>query len=270
MEIPLPTRLLLTALPPSLTLPLLRAHISLCPPQPPQLTDLKILLKPDGTSRRIAFIGFRTHAEGERVLNWIEGSWIAGVRGGARISAQWAKEVRLGFPQARRGTETFFQAKDAPAPRKRSHAAISNDITPTTASTTRATTANDDAARFAEFMSVMAPKKKRTLESLNQTAEPVLITTKPDVRSTEDDQVIGVAQEVVVVDDVAENEEISDMEYMARRMKRNLNEEEEVEETEIAMTETTLAFKPWTSEELDQGEASSSFSKFWESINPFP
>lgn len=93
MEATPPTRLLLSALPPSLTLPLLRAHISLCPPQPPQLTDLKILLKPDGTSRRIAFVGFKEHTEGARLLAWIEGSWIAGVRGGARISAAWAKEV---------------------------------------------------------------------------------------------------------------------------------------------------------------------------------
>lgn len=89
-----PTRLLLTGLPPSLTLPLLRAHLSRCPPQPPLLTDLKILLKPDGTSRRIGFVGFKEHAEAQRVLAWVHRSWIAGIRGGATIGAEWAKEVR--------------------------------------------------------------------------------------------------------------------------------------------------------------------------------
>jgi multiple RNA-binding domain-containing protein 1 len=90
-----PTRLILTSLPPSLTLAILRSHLSKCPPAAPQLTDLKILLKPDGTSRRIGFIGFKTHQEGDRVRKWLTGSWLTGTKGGARIGCEWAIEVSL-------------------------------------------------------------------------------------------------------------------------------------------------------------------------------
>lgn len=93
----LPTRLILTNLPPSLTLPLLRTHLSRCPPYAPQLTDLKILLKPDGSSRRIAFAGFKENKEAKRVKEWTDGTWLQGVGGGSSIRVDWAKEVRLFF-----------------------------------------------------------------------------------------------------------------------------------------------------------------------------
>ena len=88
-----PTRLLLTNLPPSLTTPLLRAHLQRCPPFPPALTDLKILLKPDGTSRRIAFVGFKETTEADRVRKWVDGTWVQGSSGGSSVRVEWAKEV---------------------------------------------------------------------------------------------------------------------------------------------------------------------------------
>lgn len=98
MDTSKPTRLILSNLPPSLTTPLLRTHLNKCPPAPPSLTDLKIVLKPDGTSRRIAFAGFRDSAEADRVRTWVAGTWVQGSAGGARVRVDWAKDVRTLSP----------------------------------------------------------------------------------------------------------------------------------------------------------------------------
>lgn len=261
------TRLILTSLPPSLTLPLLRSHLNKCPPFPPHLTDLKILLKPDGTSRRIGFIGFKDHTEAERVLEWVQGSWISGTKGGSRVACDWAKEVRffdVSFTFCVRWDLIFRldgQAKDAPPPRKRSRVVSPVPTSNSTSSVPTATIGStDDAARFAEFMSVMAPKKKTTLASLKSDElasastvsstsriTPVQPLTREEMKDgddAEDQQTIGFrplapivleeeedeTQEKIILDDgVANNVEISDADYMASRMKRKLDFDEYVE-----------------------------------------
>lgn len=89
------TRLIVSNLPPSLTEDLLKSHVCRCPSEPPRLTDIKILRKPDGTSRRIAFLGFKATAEAERILRWLDGSYVQGISSGARVKVDWAKDVSL-------------------------------------------------------------------------------------------------------------------------------------------------------------------------------
>lgn len=89
------TRLILSNLPPSLTNDQLRQHVARCPPQPPQLTDVKLLLKPDGTFRRMAFIGFKNSDEADTTRRWLQGSYVHGSSSGARIKVDWAKEVGI-------------------------------------------------------------------------------------------------------------------------------------------------------------------------------
>jgi len=93
-----PTRLLFTSLHPSLSSQLLRTHLSQCPPTPPSITDIKVVTRPDGTSRCIAFAGFKSHLEADRVRSWASGAWIAGERGGSRIKVDWAKDVSTVTP----------------------------------------------------------------------------------------------------------------------------------------------------------------------------
>lgn len=91
-----PTRLLLTQLHPSVSAAHLRAHLERCPSPSAAataVTDLKVLSRPDGTSRCIAFAGFKRHLDADRVREWVDGTWVAGDRGGARVKADWAKEV---------------------------------------------------------------------------------------------------------------------------------------------------------------------------------
>lgn len=91
------TRLLLTNLHPSVAAHHLRDHLHACPPTPPGITDLKVLSRPNGSSRCIAFAGFKSHDDADRVRRWAAGAWVAGDRGGARIKVDWAKDVRLPF-----------------------------------------------------------------------------------------------------------------------------------------------------------------------------
>lgn len=104
----------------------------------------------------------------------------------------------------------------------------------------------------------MAPKKKTTLQSLKAaeraielgTSEivsritPVQGLTREELRdgAEEDQQTIGIREkliieakeEVTMLDDgIANDEEISDADYMARRMKRKLDFDEYVEEQEV-------------------------------------
>lgn len=106
----------------------------------------------------------------------------------------------------------------------------------------------DDAARFAEFMAVMGPRKGRALEDLTEgmapspvpvVAAPTVVVepkTKPVVEENliageKTTEVPSQAEDEMVVDKdgVADDDTISDMEYMARRMKRKLDVEEEEE-----------------------------------------
>lgn len=92
------TRLLLTNLHPSVSSASLRTHLERCPSPSNaatlnSITDLKVLSRPDGTSRCIAFAGFKRHQDADRVREWLDGTWVAGDRGGARIKADWAKEA---------------------------------------------------------------------------------------------------------------------------------------------------------------------------------
>ncbi|KDE05252.1 hypothetical protein MVLG_04387 [Microbotryum lychnidis-dioicae p1A1 Lamole] len=145
------TRLIVTNLARSVQDAHLRQHVQLCPPSPPELTDVKVLQKPDGTSRRLAFLGFKSHQDADRVLAWLQHSWVQGARGGARVKVDWAQDTR-----------------EAPPPRKKARLVREE---PTTTPASRMARDADD-ARLVEFMSVMAPRRNRAVEILDQPAGP--------------------------------------------------------------------------------------------------
>ena len=85
------SRLIIKNLPPYLTPDALRKHFSgqaakntastsSSPPKPFTLTDTKIAYKPDGTSRRFGFVGFKTEKEAEEAKRWFDRSFIDSMR----------------------------------------------------------------------------------------------------------------------------------------------------------------------------------------------
>lgn len=114
-------------------------------------------------------------------------------------------------------------------------------------------------------MAVMAPKKKRTLASITS-AETASVPNQPPPRiplsvATDEDQVIGDA----VAPNTLGDDDVSDNEYMARRMKRRLGEDDEISDAgdrvDVFLGASSNA-KPWAPDELDVGEVSSSYPTF--------
>ena len=78
------SRLIIKNLPPHLTIEGLRDHF-LQPKAPvATLTDVKVALKKDGTSRRFGFVGFKTSEEAERAQKWFNKTFI----GSSRIAVE--------------------------------------------------------------------------------------------------------------------------------------------------------------------------------------
>ncbi|GAA5825965.1 hypothetical protein JCM3770_001184, partial [Rhodotorula araucariae] len=220
-----PTRLLITNLHPSVAAHHLREHLQACPPVPPGVTDVKVLSRPNGSSRCIAFAGFKSHDDADRVRQWATGAWVAGDRGGARVKVDWAKDTR-----------------DAPPPAKRLRVA-----------STASTPAQDD--RFAEFMAVMAPARTYTEAAATAPPSKPNVSPAPPAENSQQStaltaaidislggpgptvssvlhQAASPAATVVVADGAAEDETLTDADYLARRMKRRLDDVEGSDETE--------------------------------------
>ena len=70
------SRLLVKNLPAYLTQQQLREHFSSPSGPGGTLTDAKVVLKPDGTSRRFGFVGFKTDAEAQKAQKWFDRTFI--------------------------------------------------------------------------------------------------------------------------------------------------------------------------------------------------
>lgn len=88
------SRLIIKNLPPYLTPEALRKHFSgqVVKNTPSTsslktftLTDAKIAYKPDGTSRRFGFVGFKTEEEAEEAKQWFDRSFIDSMRIGVEV-----------------------------------------------------------------------------------------------------------------------------------------------------------------------------------------
>ena len=74
------SRLIAKNLPPNLTTERLRKHFEQRGAPPGTITDLKIARKPDGTSRRFAFVGFKTDEEAATARDWFDRTFIDSAR----------------------------------------------------------------------------------------------------------------------------------------------------------------------------------------------
>ncbi|KAM0786073.1 hypothetical protein ACM66B_006884 [Microbotryomycetes sp. NB124-2] len=216
------TRLLLSELALSVTTALLKQHVAGGPVEAGAITDAKVLTKNDGTSRRLAFVGCKTHSAASALKQWLDGTWLQGTAGGARIKVEWAKDTH-----------------DATRPRKRARLAEASAPPPTAMSSQPSTKHKDD-DRFDQFMSVMAPRRNHAVE---EHVEPELLPGVPQAAAaaqsssaTKQDSTQAnasnnhlndgvVVQASVLQDDgAALDDTVSDADYLARRMKRTLSD----------------------------------------------
>ncbi|RDX46000.1 RNA-binding domain-containing protein [Lentinus brumalis] len=145
------SRLIVKNLPAYLTQERLRKHFESPDGPGGTLTDVKLMLKPDGTSRRFGFVGYKSPQEAERAKKWFNRSFVDS----SRITV-----------------DVIDGAKDAPAPRpnKRLRLGPAHDETAATpAAHSKATKPNLSVEgkkgvhhELAEqFMQVMQPRSKK-------------------------------------------------------------------------------------------------------------
>jgi len=74
------SRLIVKNLPPYVTPDRLRQHFQQKGAPEGTLTDAKVSMKRDGTSRRFGFVGFKTAQEAARAKEWFDKTFIDSVR----------------------------------------------------------------------------------------------------------------------------------------------------------------------------------------------
>ncbi|GAA5999653.1 hypothetical protein JCM5350_002548 [Sporobolomyces pararoseus] len=254
------TRLLITSLHPSVTSQHLRSHLSQCPqllsPASSSITDVKVVTRKDGTSRCLAFVGFKDGKQAEKVLEWSKGSWLNGTNGGSRIRVDWAKDTRD-------AESTNHNNNDRATKRQK--------LDPTTKSSKKNDISSSSSdSRFKDFLAVMQPAKPSTLHDTTELSNPsaasssVLPSTsvsekkkskptstrpppppsKPEPETeteTQTETTEGFMSFPLNGDDVAGDETLTDAEYLAKRMKRNIDQVDQdpsgLEEEEAAAEE---------------------------------
>ncbi|KAI0270676.1 hypothetical protein BC834DRAFT_841474 [Gloeopeniophorella convolvens] len=208
------SRLIVKNLPAYITPVLLKEHFSQSKGPGGTITDAKVAHKQDGTARRFGFIGFKTDEEALKAKEWYDKTFIGSTR------------VRV---------EIIDGAKDAPAPRPskrpRLDTTAENDASSSLGKSTKsgrksaadaspAQGRNKDAV-FDEFMEVMQPKTKKG-PSWADDSGPVSLSKKGKAPAAPEQPEGSLELE-------APQQDLSDLEWMRRRMKQGVDEAATVE-----------------------------------------
>ncbi|KAI0344215.1 RNA-binding domain-containing protein [Trametopsis cervina] len=140
------SRLIVKNLPAYLTQERLREHFESKDGPGGTLTDVKVLQKPDGTSRRFGFVGYKTDAEAEKARKWFDRTFVHS----SRISVT-----------------VVDGAKDAPTPRPNKRPRLDRHPTehadsqkaPVSATEKQQDTKSDP--QLEEYLEVMQPRAKK-------------------------------------------------------------------------------------------------------------
>ncbi|GAA5966213.1 hypothetical protein JCM3765_006090 [Sporobolomyces pararoseus] len=235
------TRLVITCLHPSVTPQDLRSHLSQCPqlssPSSSSITDVKLVTRKDGTSRCLAFIGFKTNKDASKILEWSQNSWLNGGNGGggSRIKVDWARDTRDSDDRASKRQKLdittnnnsstnssdsrfkdFLAVMQPPKPSTLHDTTTTTTTTPSTLPSTLPSTSTTTTSETSSSSSAAATSKKKS----KITPTPITTTIEPETQNNDDD------------DGVAGDEGLTDAEYLAKRMKRTIDQVETTEEEE--------------------------------------
>ncbi|GLB44335.1 putative RNA recognition motif containing protein [Lyophyllum shimeji] len=207
------SRLLIKNLPAYATPARLRAHFEQNGAPGGTLTDVKVAMKPDGTSRRFGFVGYKTEKEALQAKEWFDRTFIDSTR----ISVTVVEG-----------------AKDAPPPRPNKRPRLGPSPADNDAeepSTKTAKQASDpkkkqkqkpDAAELEEqYMKVMQPRTKKARTWANEEQpEPAAVPIpeqEPEPEVAEGD--VAMRDET----SAAKDEAVSDLEWMKQRMSKTVD-----------------------------------------------
>ncbi|KAJ6536704.1 hypothetical protein DFH09DRAFT_1178549 [Mycena vulgaris] len=185
------SRLLIQNLPVYVTPERLREHFEQKNGPGGTITDAKVALKPDGTSRRFGFIGYKTEKQAMTAKDWFHRTFIDSTK------------IKV---------DVIEGAKDAPAPRpnKRPRLGPSPSELPTSTPPSKVAPAPPKPSgdsQLDEYLQVMQPRGNKGRTWANEAApEP----TEPPVAEKMDEDTEPVREEG-----------LSDLDWMKRRMSKN-------------------------------------------------
>ncbi|KAG1767362.1 hypothetical protein EV702DRAFT_1203736 [Suillus placidus] len=191
------SRLIVKNLPTYLTPDRLRKHFEQQGAPSGTITDVKISLKQDGTSRRFGFVGFKTDQEASTARDWFDRTFVDSTRIDVMVVAG-AKDAPAPRPNKRRRLEDTA-ADPGPSSRPHVHKADKNGKP-------SAPAPSAPGSPLDQFMDVMQPRTKKGPSWANEAKEshPALPAGPPE--------------ETTTCDGPDYNEAVSDLEWMRQRM----------------------------------------------------
>ncbi|KIJ64334.1 hypothetical protein HYDPIDRAFT_112328 [Hydnomerulius pinastri MD-312] len=200
------SRLIVKNLPPYLTPDRLRKHFEQKGAPGGTITDIKISHKPDGTSRRFGFVGFKTEQEAAAARAWFDKTFIDSARLNVAV-VEGAKDAPAPRPNKRRRLDTEDQTVSQPR------------ITETKSQKKGIATSADEPkskSQLDEFLEVSRSRKGPSWANEARASHPDPVA--PDIDSAQPKP-----EEQLEPNDVVD-ETISDLDWMKRRMTEQVSE----------------------------------------------
>lgn len=199
------------------------------------VTDTKILRRRDGTSRQFGFVGFKSEQEAHSALQYFHRTFIDT----SRIDVGIAKSIQDAAPSEEKVVAA--RTKEAVTADKKA----AKGITLNQREDEKKKTKNAKGVSFDEFMAIMAPKKKRKVwqneegedgeTRLNsKDFEPEAVKEKSKKKQKRNESGILEIEELKMAlegdgeegeDKVLNDEGMTDIDYMYKRMKRKVGED---------------------------------------------
>ncbi|QRW14958.1 RNA recognition motif protein [Ceratobasidium sp. AG-Ba] len=177
---------------------------------PLNLTDVRLARRPDGQSRRFAFVGYKTNDEAAAAKAYFDRTYI----GGSRISVEVVDSTKAQEPKKKRARNTKEQASAAVTP-----TVENND-------TNKSDTKTSKVQR--EFMDAFAPRAKGRSWLDNDTpatANTIDLST-PEVNKSTEAQSSAESDPDEDRDDISQDVQppmMSDLDWMRSRMRKDLD-----------------------------------------------
>jgi len=203
------SRLIVKNLPAYLTQSRLREHFESKDGPGGTLTDVKVVLKPDGISRRFGFIGYKSDAEAAKAKSWFDRTFVDSSRIFVEI-VEGVKDAPTPRPNKRSRTGPSPSEMPSQQPdqlmRSKPKASGSNSVE-------KSVTAKDD--QLDEFLQVMKPRTKKGPSWADE--QPVASSSKSSIPSARTLPSQGSEQ----VSEVPEG--LSDMDWLRRHTKQSVD-----------------------------------------------
>ncbi|PWN52563.1 RNA-binding domain-containing protein [Violaceomyces palustris] len=268
------SRIIVKGLPTYLSDARLREHFS----QHGAVTDVKLMKRPDGTSRRFGFVGFRSEEEAKSAMDYFNKTFIDT----SRIHIEIAKKIGDEGLNDRRGQKRAAAEAVVEEPASKRKATTPAEKSAAVPKDKVKSKAKD--VSFEEFMAVMAPKSKRkawqneeTGPNLSASDMAQVADQRPETDAKERKKEKKEKRETKAKergtgpsdtpssamtdhdgdgdeeqkDEAVNDDGLTDLEYMRRRMRRRVGAEEEEREKAFEQSEDEQDASSSSSEDED-------------------